>query len=243
METALLQTFSFLVSALLGIGGLIVAALSAHWAQATRLEPFKKLVYERQTAAADECLLALVALENVVEEHHRSLGSPNFFEHDDDRDAFAQLTQSPTHILRAALYRWSAVLPYEVFMPMTQYVAVVEYVAGKRSVADGWLGAGYPIGSPWTYLPGYFLESVAAVREFLGVDPLSKHITQTLGMSPARPSHEAQVELLNKRAAPLGYLMSIDYRKPGTWTIDRGYVYPWNVEAPQGVAGGERDDT
>jgi len=207
MDSSTIQLISIIVSAILGLGGIVIAGLSAYWARAERIEPLKRHLYEQQTLGASECVESLVRLQLLVENHHSSINYPEFFEDDDQRITFIDSTQEAREEFKSKLYRWSHVLPNEVFAPMTHYLSVVEYVSNKREVFFGWAGCSYPFASPWTVLPGLFLEAIASVREFLGIDPLSAKLTETIGMT-----EEERKKKVAEKTETLGYLMSHDYR-------------------------------
>jgi hypothetical protein len=224
MDPVAIQVASIVVSGVIGLGGLGVALASAYWAHAARVEPFKKHLYDKQTQASTECVDALVRLQIAVEQHHAAIGRPDFFAKPSQIKSFTASTLEPASRLKEALYRWSPFLPYDVFAPIAHYISVVEYASNKRTVIEGWAGCGYPAASPWTFLPSYFLDAVAAVRQNLGIEPLGQQLTQTIGVD--EKSRERQVA---QKTQALGYLMSDDYRPYGAY-FD-GYRLASQVEA------------
>jgi len=217
MDELSVQLISIILSGIIGLGGIIIAGLSAYWSRSERIEPLKHRLYDQQVNGATKCINAIVELQHEIEKHHSQISYPVFFEDEEQRKSFVKVTEAKRNELKSTLYKWSHLLPYQVFAPLTHYLSIVEYASGKRNVFDGWAGSSYPHDSPWTELPRYFLESIAAVREFLGIDPLSSQLSETIGVS----EEERKQEIAEKTQA-LGYLMSHDYRPYQSY--QHGYI-------------------
>jgi len=217
-----IQLISIIVSGILGIGGLIVAGLSAYWAYSARIEPFKKHLYDRQTHGTSDCVEALVELQLAIESHHANLGYPEYLQEGRNRKSFIKATSEKKKLLKENLYKWSTVLPYDVFLPMTHYLSIVEYASGERDTFDDWAGSSYPHEHPWFFLPTYFQASIAAVRDSLGIDTLGQRLTKSI--TNDKEDEEVMKKTITEKTQVLGYLMSTDYRKIGNYRV--GYIPP-----------------
>lgn len=210
------EILQMIISGVVGIGGLVVAFFTVLWSQKNKVEPFKKQLYEKQIAAADECLQALVQLQTDINKNYIELGYPEYIHGDDQLKQFISNTQISREKLKEALLRWSAFLPDETFHPMVRYLAFVEYVSGLRLAVNVRMGSTYHSESPWDECASYFVGAVKALKDILGIKPLRKEISKTIGF-------DDKIDEIGKQELwSLNYLLSDDYRS--NVSFDEGFI-------------------
>lgn len=224
MNTELIAIIS---SGILGLASIVVAGLAAFWAKQARIEPIKQRLYDEQIRASSECVKALIDLQIDVLYHHEMMGYSKVMK-SVDRQQFITMTENDTKRFKKTLYQWSYILPSRVYLPMVRYLSVIEYVAGMRVLFDGWPGASYASEIPWSLLASNFLDSIAQIREFLNIDPLSSDLSESLDVQNEKLKKE-----IDSKTQYLGYLMSHDYRPLGSY--QDGYLFdPSEQFGPQG---------
>ena len=208
MDIQTLQIWSVIVSWILGIGGLATAFFTAYWAYKSRIEPYKKEMYDRQIEATAECLDAIVDLQHEIEKVYIKLGRPLNLD-DKSIKVFEKTIETKYRKLKTLLLKWSVILPEYVYFPFVEYLTTLEYTIGHRILIEGWAGATYHQNSPWRNCANNFLIVIKEIRRFLGADKLREELNKTFKNDD---EHD-----INPEINPLAYLISDDYRPTGQY--------------------------
>jgi len=203
-----INAWSVVISWFIGIGGLVVAFLTALWANKNKIEPYKKEMYDRQIAATSECLEAIVDLQYEIENVYIKLDRP-FHLNKEQTEIFTKSILDKYGKLKTLLLKWSVILPEYVYLPFVEYLTTLEYTTGHRILVEGWAGATYYQASPWSNCALNFLIVIKEIRKFLGTDKLREELSKTF---KAGDETDITPELF-----PLAYLLSDDYRPSGAY--------------------------
>ena len=163
-----------IISALIGLGGLFVAALSVILVYRSRLQAHSQALYDRQLLAASEAAEALVEVNGAIEEV-RFRKNIDLLDDERSRRVFKDAVYQPKEKLRRVILRNSPFLPSSVFSHLSEYLAHIELVLGEMATGE----TDYTIGRyeqthrPWDDSTANFALAVIAIRDFLGVGTLT----------------------------------------------------------------------
>ena len=163
-----------IINSLVALGGLALAGVSVILIYRSRHQPQSEALYNRQLDAATEAADALVDVNTAIDDFRFRKGI-DIIEGEKERALFKKGVYEPKERLRRVLLRNSPFLPSPVFAELSEYLANVELALGEMETheADWGIGRITQIARPWDIATATFAASVIAIRDFLGVGPLT----------------------------------------------------------------------
>ena len=163
-----------ILNSLVALAGLGVAALSVFLVYRARHQTYSRALYDRQLLAASEAIEALIEV-NAAVEGFRFRQGVDIIGSDKERRAFKKAVYEPKETLRKAVLRNSAFLPSTVFSELTAYLANIELSLGEMASGEQYVTIGRitQIDRPWDEATATFASAIIAMRDFLGVGPLT----------------------------------------------------------------------
>lgn len=201
---------------ILTLGSLIIALLSIILsiilANRSRVEPYKKALYDQQMKSAIECADALVAAQVAIDIFHSTHPECSILDNEEKRSHFRENVYLTKLNLRITILRNSPHLPTKVFGTLSEYLAFFELILGEMRTDEGFASIGRNIQQldPWEIFYADFALAIISIRDFIGVGPLTSSIAQTVG------SDKQQPEIENQNVRELIRLLQRNYDVPSS---------------------------
>lgn len=198
---------------LIAIGGLLTAVLSIILsiilAKSSRIEPFKKALYDQQMKATLDCADALVSTQVAIDNFLLSTET-RLLDFDKTRAQFIEAVHLEKNELRITVLRYSPYLPTEIFASLSEYLAFLELVIGEMKTHEGFASIGRNIQQiePWEDFYANFALAILSIRKFLGVGPLTSSIARTVG------TEDRHIIIEDKNAREIIRLLQRNYDIP-----------------------------
>ena len=171
-----------ILSGIIGIGGLVVAALSLYYSYRSRIQPYNDALYRIQIQGASDAIDSLVKVNQAIDKFKLDTKRTILLSAD-DFGLFKEAVYPSKEILRETILKYSPYFPNRVFLALSEYLAHIELVIGEMKSHEAYasIGRHEMICNPWDHLIYNFALAVQEIRDYLGVGPISSSIAKTFG--------------------------------------------------------------
>jgi hypothetical protein len=168
-------------SLVIGLGGLVVAALTIYLSYKARTSPYREMLYSRQLEGYADVVGALTefyiaGLNFIVRQGHR-LG-------DDTRPKLRLATLGVSLAFHSKHQKWAIFLPKDMNEALGRFVQLFNAVSAHPQAAHQYPSEIVYANDPGGLLAEAYAKVVAAARKGLGTEPLSEETLRIIGQVP-----------------------------------------------------------
>lgn len=166
------------MSGAIGIGGLLVAALSVYLTYRSRTSSYRERLYETQLEAVSSVHAAFVDYYSIAQDFITSQGLRL---NEDGRVLFREFIFENAEPFYKARQKWSLFLPTNVNDSLSADASILNAISAPPSVANQYPSNLVNSHDPGGELSKAYVVVVSEMRKCLGTDPLSAETLRLIG--------------------------------------------------------------